>query len=60
MVTVILLVIGVLVVSGAIYMVMSKGSMGARDGQSSTSVATAQRQEKVRVNSVRATGSGDD
>lgn len=59
MLTVILLVIGVLVVAGAVYMVMSKGNAGGRHAQSAGSVATAQRQEKVRSNSNRASG-GDD
>lgn len=59
MLTVIFLVIGVLVIVGGIYLAMSSGNKGGREGQAAKSVANATRQEKVRVNSVRATG-GDD
>jgi len=59
MVTVILLVVGVLVVAGAVYLVMSSGTKGGRHAQSGHSVVMAQRQEKVRANSVRATGADD-
>ncbi len=59
MVTVILLVVGVLVVVGVVYMVVSKGQAGGRHAQSAQSVVTAQRQEKVRANAGRASG-GDD
>jgi hypothetical protein len=59
MVTVILLAIGVLVVVGAVYLVMSSGTKSGRLAQSGQSVVTAQRQEKVRTNATRASG-GDD
>jgi hypothetical protein len=59
MLTVILLVVGVLVVAGLVYLVMSSGTKGGRHAQSAQSVVNAQRQEGVRANSVRASG-GDD
>jgi hypothetical protein len=59
MITVIFLLMGVIVVCGAVYLAVSSGNKGGRNGKSAKSVVTAQRQEKVRANSVRATG-GDD
>jgi flagellar basal body-associated protein FliL len=59
MLTVILLVVGVLVVAGAVYLVMSSGTKSGRHEQSAQSVVVAQRQEKMRTNTVRASG-GDD
>jgi len=56
---VILLVVGALVVCGAIYLVMSSGTRGGRHGQSAQSAVTAQRQEAARASSVRGSG-GDD
>jgi hypothetical protein len=59
MLTVILLVAGVFVVAGVVYLVMSSGTAGRRHRQSAEAVVTAQRQEKVRANAQRASG-GDD
>ena len=59
MLTVILIFMGLIVVCGAIYLAMSKGQAGGRHAQSAQSVVQADRQEKVRVNSGRASG-GDD
>jgi hypothetical protein len=60
MLTIILIFMGVIVVGGAIYLAMSSGNRGGRHQQSGESVVNAQRQEKVRANSERATGGGDD
>jgi hypothetical protein len=59
MITVIFLAVGALVVVGVVYLVVAKGQAGGRHAQSSKAVVTAQRQEGVRANSVRASG-GDD
>jgi hypothetical protein len=59
MLTVILLVMGVIVVAGAVYMAMFQGAAGGRHAQSGRSIVIGQRQEKLRVNSARASG-GDD
>ena len=59
MLTVILLMMGVIVVVGAVYMAMFEGAAGGRHGQSAQVIVRGQRQEKLRVNSARASG-GDD
>jgi hypothetical protein len=59
MLVVIFIVMGVLVVCGAVYLVMSSGMKGGRHAQSPQSSVTAQRLNKGRGNSVRATSADD-
>jgi hypothetical protein len=59
MLTVILLLAGAIVIVAIAVLAMKSNFKSSRRGQSAPSVVTAQRQEKVRANSVRASG-GDD
>ncbi len=59
MITFVLVAVGLLVVVGVIYLVLSSGAAGGRHKQSAASGVNAQVQEAARTEKVRASG-GDD